>query len=435
MDKTNIQESKSVTAMNNQLLTECKAHLFWSRKQRRKWFFTLLYGTCLVYATRTSVPLLIPAISKEKHWTKTDSGTILSSFFWGYTLTQVASGFISDRIGGQKVIFFAAVGWSLTTLFMPEIINTFSNNEVSVKFIAAVRMLNGAFQGMHFPSMISLTSQRLHEPDRASFFSLLTSGSALGTLLTGSLGSYLLETYNWTKVFQVLGGLGLMWTAVLSYYSLSLMKNAASNKSSNVTPLPWLQLLSKPPFWSCVLGHACQNNCFFVLLSWMPTYFHDTFPEVKGWVVNMVPWLSLLPCTFLAKMVSENLVKSGYSVTVTRKIVETICLVTQSINLLILASVTNYQAAILCLTLIIGSTGFHNNAIAVNPSDLAPKHSGSVFGLMNTVGAIPGFLGVYVAGHLLEITHNWSIVFVITSIVNVLGCIVYLLFGSGNAII
>lgn len=44
----------------------------------------------------------------------------------------------------------------------------------------------------------------------------------------------------------------------------------------------------------------------------------------------------------------------------------------------------------LCLMLIIGGTGFHNTAIAVNPSDLAPRHSGSVFGLMNSVGAIPG---------------------------------------------
>lgn len=49
-----------------------------------------------------------------------------------------------------------------------------------------------------------------------------------------------------------------------------------------------------------------------------------------------------------------------------------------------------FQGAIICLAFIIGGSGFHNNAIAVNPSDLAPKHSGSVFGLMNTVGAIPG---------------------------------------------
>jgi ACS family sodium-dependent inorganic phosphate cotransporter-like MFS transporter 9 len=53
--------------------------------------------------------------------------------------------------------------------------------------------------------MISLTSQRLTEPERASFFSLVTSGSALGTLLTGVLGSYILEHYEWNSVFRVLG--------------------------------------------------------------------------------------------------------------------------------------------------------------------------------------------------------------------------------------
>lgn len=53
--------------------------------------------------------------------------------------------------------------------------------------------------------MISLTSQRLIESERASFFSLVTSGSALGTLLTGILGSYVLENYKWDVVFRVLG--------------------------------------------------------------------------------------------------------------------------------------------------------------------------------------------------------------------------------------
>lgn len=42
------------------------------------------------------------------------------------------------------------------------------------------------------------------------------------------------------------------------------------------------------------------------------------------------------------------------------------------------------------INIIIGGTGFHNNAVIVNPQDIAPAHSGSVFGLMNTFGAIPG---------------------------------------------
>lgn len=118
------------------------------RKERQKWFLSLLCGTCLIYATRTSVPLLMPIISKEKQWSKPDSGVILSSFFWGYTLTQVASGYISDRIGGQKILLISALGWSMTTFFMPGVIELVSKSDSSVLLVATVRMINGAFQGI-----------------------------------------------------------------------------------------------------------------------------------------------------------------------------------------------------------------------------------------------------------------------------------------------
>ncbi|XP_019883372.1 solute carrier family 17 member 9 isoform X3 [Camponotus floridanus] len=349
----------------------------WPRKEKRKWFLSLLCGTCLIYATRTSIPLLMPIISKKKHWSKPESGIILSSFFWGYTLTQVISGYISDRIGGQKVLWISALGWSVTTFFMPEIIDSFSNDQTSVLLVAVVRMINGAFQG----------------------------------------------------------GMSLAWTTLLSYHILPFKERTISTKSSTNYTLPWFKLLSKPPFWSCVIGHACQNNCFFVLLSWMPTYFHDIFPEVKIWVVNVIPWLSMLPCTFLGKIISERIIKAGYSVTLTRKTIQTICFVTEIGSLLFLTKVKSFQSAVLCLALIIGGSGFHNNAIAVNPSDLAPKHSGSVFGLMNTVGAIPGFLGVYFSGYILHVTHSWAVVFSFIAVINALGCVIYILFGSGQAII
>ncbi|XP_032668385.1 solute carrier family 17 member 9 isoform X2 [Odontomachus brunneus] len=362
--------------MSLSISSDDKTDSSWSRKERKKWFWLLLIGTCLIYATRTSVPLLIPVVSKEKYWSKPDSGIVLSSFFWGYTLLQVASGYISDRIGGQKVLWISAFGWSITTFFMPEVIR-FPKGEICIILVTTVRMINGAFQG----------------------------------------------------------GMSLAWTVLLSYYILPFKERATFTERTTSYNLPWFKLLSTPPFWSCVIGHACQNNCFFVLLSWMPTYFHDTFPEVKGWVVNMVPWLSMLPCTFLGKVLSERMIKSGFSVTVTRKTTQTVCFVTEIGSLLVLSKVETFQSAILCLALIIGASGFHNNAIAVNPSDLAPKHAGSVFGLMNTIGAIPGFLGVYLAGHILHITHSWSVVFLSIAVVNALGCIMYLLFGSGQAII
>jgi hypothetical protein len=61
-----------------------------------------------------------------------------------------------------------------------------------------------------------------------------------------------------------------------------------------------------------------------------------------------------------------------------------------NVNCVLVAQITDYYWALLCMTVAIAATGFHNNAIIVNPQDLAPNHSGSVFGLMNTVGAVPG---------------------------------------------
>lgn len=89
----------------------------------------------------------MPIISKNKQWSKTESGIILSSFFWGYMLTQVISGYISDRIGGHKVLMFAAFGWASTTYFMPNLIELLSNDVTSVLLLAVMRAINGAFQG------------------------------------------------------------------------------------------------------------------------------------------------------------------------------------------------------------------------------------------------------------------------------------------------
>ncbi|XP_067001781.1 voltage-gated purine nucleotide uniporter SLC17A9 isoform X3 [Anabrus simplex] len=360
----------------------------WTRNEKQKWLLTLFIGTSALYASRTSMPLLIPAISKERNWSKTDSGTILSSFFWGYTLTQVLGGYLSDRIGGQKVILTAAVGWSLCTFWMPYFIWFLSDQRSSVNFIVLIRVLHGAFQGL----------------------------------------------------------LGFMWTFVLRYYTLALdrrkaaivsvpLKLHSSLPTREKLPVPWVKLFKRLSFWSCVIGHACQNNCFFLLLSWLPTYFHDTFPQAKGWVVNMLPWLFCIPCTFLGKWLSERCIARGYSTTATRKIIEVICLGTQALSLILINQISSYYWALLNMTLAIAATGFHNNAILVNPQDLAPKHSGSVFGLMNTVGAVPGFLGVYLAGYILETTKSWSAVFHTTAAINMIGCIIYVVFGSGNAIV
>jgi hypothetical protein len=58
-----------------------------------------------------------------------------------------------------------------------------------------------------------------------------------------------------------------------------------------------------------------------------------------------------------------------------------------------------------------------------------------IVGLINTAGAIPGFVGVYVAGYLLQTFGNWSVVFRSAAAMCFLGSAVFATFASADKII
>lgn len=46
-----------------------------------------------------------------------------------------------------------------------------------------------------------------------------------------------------------------------------------------------------------------------------------------------------------------------------------------------------------------------------------------------------GFLGVYLAGHILELTQSWPAVFSAAAFINSIGWIIFTVFGSAQAIV
>ena len=66
---------------------------------------------------------------------------MLSSFYWGYVLTQVLGGSLSDRFGGDVVQWMGGVVWSLTTL------STLFLAQDSIWPLVFARFLTGLAQG------------------------------------------------------------------------------------------------------------------------------------------------------------------------------------------------------------------------------------------------------------------------------------------------
>ena len=80
------------------------------------------------------------------------------------------------------------------------------------------------FSGVHYPAVASITSRNLGSRDRSVFFSATCAGGPLGTLLTGTVGSYVNGAFGWPAVFYTIGFLALTWAAFLRYHAMALSR-------------------------------------------------------------------------------------------------------------------------------------------------------------------------------------------------------------------
>ncbi len=74
-------------------------------------------------------------------------GLVLGCFFWGYPVFQIVGGYLSDKIGGEQVMYRAALVWGLVTIMTPHIAYMYPSKQASVYSMAFLRFLLGLTQG------------------------------------------------------------------------------------------------------------------------------------------------------------------------------------------------------------------------------------------------------------------------------------------------
>lgn len=75
---------------------------------------------------------------------------------------------------------------------------------------------------------------------------------------------------------------------------------------------------------------------------------------LQGWVVNMIPWLTIPIFTFAAKALNEHLMSRRLPTTRIRKIVQSICFAVQCFALFMMCHTTSFPLALLCMSIITG---------------------------------------------------------------------------------
>ena len=396
------------------------------------------------YIDRVNISVASIAMQAEFGWSETTKGLVLSSFFVGYMLTMAVAGWLADRFGGKLVLGLSVIWWSIFTMLTPWAAYA------SFAFLIAARIALGLGEAATFPASYGLFSRWVPVQERARSIALLASGISIGTLFALSTTGWIVENFGWPAVFYWFGAVGIVWAAGwflfihddpsthprISAAELERIGAHASEPREKIR-FPWRSFLRLPAFWALLVNHFCSNVLLYVALAWLPSYFRD----VQGLSLSgaglyaAAPWLSMFLLTNVGGWIGDYLLRRGMSVTAVRKTMQTVGLAGGAVFLLLLRDADSANTAVLLMCGALGIGSFAVAGFGTNHLDIAPKYAGVLLGITNTIGTIPGIVGVALTGWLVETTGSYDSVFLMVAGVNLVGVVGWLLFAKGEKLV
>jgi ACS family sodium-dependent inorganic phosphate cotransporter len=396
------------------------------------------------YIDRVNISVAIIPMATDMGWSPEAQGRVLASFFVGYLLLQVAGGRLSDRFGGKAVLGAGVLLWSLFTILTP------AGAYLGFGALLAVRILMGMGEAVTFPSIYTLYSRWVPLTERSRAVALANSGIPLGTVFALLVTPIIVDRMGWEWAFYLFGALGVVWfvgwqlrVVARPDQHADVSTEEMATIAAGLTPqddarqVPWKAILTCRPVWAIIVAHFCNNWSLYVLLSWLPTFVNQGLGvdyAAVGWV-TMIPHLASFLFLNIAGNVADRLIAGGMDVGRVRKLMQTIGFGGIATALLIVGQVETAWMAIAVMTVGNALAAFVTGGFAVNHMDIAPRYAGTLMGITNTAGTIPGIIGVYVSGLILEVTGSWALVFQVAAGVTLVGLVFYLAFSSGRKLI
>ncbi|GAB2283239.1 Probable anion transporter 4, chloroplastic [Dionaea muscipula] len=421
--------------------------------ERVKVVIMLALALALCNADRVVMSVAIVPLSLSHGWSTSFAGVVQSSFLWGYLASPIAGGALVDYYGGKIVMSWGVALWSLSTFLTPWAA------DASLWALLATRAMLGIAEGVALPSMNHMISRWFPQGERARAVGIAMAGFQLGCAVGLILSPILMSKAGVFGPFVIFGLSGFLWVLVwlsatsstpdrstqISKYELNYIQekrqqtqksfNMGNKSKSKVMP-PFKILFSKPSTWSLMIANAMHSWGFFVILSWMPLYFKSIYHvdlRQAAWF-SAVPWTMMALVGYFAAAWSDMLIQGGMTITVTRKIMQSIGFVGPGIALICLTTARSPLVASAWLTSAVGLKSFSHSGFLVNIQEIAPEYTGILHGISNTAGTVAAIVGTVGAGYFVELVGSFRGFLLLTSLLYFLAAIFWNVFSSGERI-
>ncbi|XP_054430449.1 vesicular glutamate transporter 3 isoform X1 [Pteronotus mesoamericanus] len=383
------------------------------------------------------------------NWDPETVGFIHGSFFWGYIVTQIPGGFISNKFGANRVFGAAIFLTSTLNMFIP------SAARVHYGCVMCVRILQGLVEGVTYPACHGMWSKWAPPLERSRLATTSFCGSYAGAVIAMPLAGVLVQYIGWASVFYIYGMFGIIWYMfwLLQAYECPAAHPTISDEErtyietsigegANVVSLskfntPWKRFFTSLPVYAIIVANFCRSWTFYLLLISQPAYFEEVF----GFAISKVGLLSALPHMVMTIIVPIGGQLADYlrsrkilTTTAVRKIMNCGGFGMEATLLLVVGFSHTKGVAISFLVLAVGFSGFAISGFNVNHLDIAPRYASILMGISNGVGTLSGMVCPLIVGAMTKhkTREEWQNVFLIAALVHYSGVIFYGVFASGE---
>uniref|UniRef100_A0A672UNR1 Solute carrier family 17 member 8 n=1 Tax=Strigops habroptila TaxID=2489341 RepID=A0A672UNR1_STRHB len=389
-----------------------------------------------------------PELQKAQfNWDPETVGLIHGSFFWGYIVTQIPGGFISNKLAANRVFGAAIFLTSTLNMFIP------SAARVHYGCVMFVRILQGLVEGVTYPACHGMWSKWAPPLERSRLATTSFCGSYAGAVVAMPLAGVLVQYIGWSSVFYIYGMFGIVWymfwllhayespaahptiSSEERVYIETSMGEGASLASKFSTP--WKRFFTSMPVYAIIVANFCRSWTFYLLLISQPAYFEEVF----GFAISKVGLLSAVPHMVMTIIVPiggqlADFLRSKKILTTTtvRKVMNCGGFGMEATLLLVVGYSHTKGVAISFLVLAVGFSGFAISGFNVNHLDIAPRYASILMGISNGVGTLSGMVCPLIVGAMTKhkTREEWQNVFLIAALVHYSGVIFYAIFASGE---
>ncbi len=411
-------------------------------RTNRRWRIAILLGIGILinYLDRVNLSVAHEALHNEFGISNETFGYVLSAYVWTYAALQLPMGVLLDRFGVSSIGRISALLWSVASFS--------SAAATGINSFFATRLLLGIGEAPTFPASAKAVGAWFPRQERSLATAAFDGASKLASAIGVPLIGILIVHIGWRLSFAVTGLISFFYFLAFYFFYkdpegdsklsrserlyISEGRESAPTQTGESASLGFL--LRQRKVLGLTLGFFAYNYCFYIFLTWLPSYFSGVFhiDLQRSALFTSVPWFVAAFTDFvIGGWLVDTLIRRGYRETLVR---QTVLVGGTILGLAIIGVVFSHDliAAVFWISLSLGGLSAAAPVGWSVPGLIAPRNSvGKVGGILNTGNQIAGIIAPIATGYFAGPTNSFGHAFAAAAIILIIGICGYI-FLLGN---